>query len=70
MITPDDLRILIEFEDELVRSGNFSCLFPTMDSHKYMKYFDTTRYYNILLIEWLIKYNNNKEKGMQMIYFK
>ena len=63
VITPDDLRILIEFEDEVARCGNFTCLFPTVDSNKYMKFFESTRYYNVLLIEWILKYGNCREKG-------
>jgi hypothetical protein len=63
VLTPDDLRILIESEDEFARHGNFVCVFPTSDSYKYLKFFETTRYYNILLTEWLHKYRNNRSKG-------
>lgn len=67
VLTPDDLRVLIEFEDELARCGQFSCIFPSHDSIKYLKLFETTRYYNILLHEWLCKYHLNKDKRISII---
>lgn len=67
VLTPDDLRILIESEDELARSGQFERIFPAKDTRKYMKLFDTTRYYNLLLQEWIAKYGNNREKGINFI---
>ena len=39
VITPDDLRILIETEDEYARRGNFIRIFPSSNSKNYMKYF-------------------------------
>jgi hypothetical protein len=64
-LTPDDLRMLIETEDEYARRGNFARVFPTTDSKRYLKFFETTRYYNILLNEWLTRYGqNNRERGI------
>ena len=65
-MTPDDLRILIESEDENVRKGNFIRVFPTVNSKKYLKFFETPRYYNILLCEWLSKYRHSHDKGNKM----
>ena len=67
MITADDLRVLIEYEDELTRCGNFVCIFPNLESHKYFKFFETIRYYNILLQEWINNFHKNKNKGKKLI---
>ncbi len=70
VITPDDLRILIETEDEFSRRGSFERIFPTNQTRKYLKYFETPRYYNILLNEWITKYHRLEERGKQMFEFK
>jgi len=62
-LTPDDLRMLIETEDEYVRRGNFIRVFPNVNSKKYLKFFETPRYYNLLLSEWILKYRNSHDKG-------
>lgn len=62
-MTPDDIRVLIETEDENNRRGNFTRIFPNHNSKQYLKYFETTRYYNILNIEWIARHKNNPEKG-------
>ena len=68
LLTPDDLRILIETEDEFNKCGNFTRVFPSLQSKKYLKIFDTKRYYNLLLHEWITKYSNCKEKGKFYIW--
>ena len=60
-ITPDDLRILIETEDEYARRGNFERIFPS--DKNYCKYFQTPRYYNILLKKWIDEYKDKKTEG-------
>ena len=67
MFTPDDLRVLIETEDENNRRGHFTRIFPSYNSRQYLKYFDTIRYYNILVIEWIIKYKSNHDKGLALL---
>ena len=69
VITPDDLRILIETEDEYARRGNFIRIFPSSNSKNYMKYFEMQRYYNILVTEWVDKYRRNRDKGLQLNSF-
>lgn len=60
-LTPDDVRTLIETEDEFSRRGNFTRVFPSVSSSDiYMKYFDERRYYNILVHVWLQKYQKGK----------
>jgi len=55
-LTPDDVRFLIRAEDELAQAAHFTRIFPTRDTHKYFKYFDTPRYYNLLFDAWETKY--------------
>ncbi|UYV61552.1 TTLL4 [Cordylochernes scorpioides] len=51
-LTPDDVRILMEGEDEYQRRGSFIRVFPTPTSHSYHQYFDCLHYYNRLLDAW------------------
>jgi tubulin polyglutamylase TTLL4 len=68
-LTDDDIRQLIESEDELSRSGSFNRVFPSLNSHDYLKYFDFVYYHNILLDSWEQKYYNNREEGLKTIFF-
>ncbi|KAJ7318897.1 Tubulin polyglutamylase ttll4 [Desmophyllum pertusum] len=56
IMTPDDIRMLIETEDENSRRGCFQRVFPSLSSNKYLRFFESQRYYNILLDEWTRKY--------------
>ncbi|CAF3852147.1 unnamed protein product [Rotaria magnacalcarata] len=67
VLTPDDLRILIESEDEYSRRGSFERIFPTNQTRKYLKYFETPRYYNLLLNEWISKYSRMEERGVALL---
>ncbi|UJR26634.1 hypothetical protein I4U23_007952 [Adineta vaga] len=67
VLTPDDLRILIETEDEFARRGSFERIFPTNQTRKYLKYFETPRYYNLLLNEWITKYTRNEDRGISLL---
>jgi tubulin polyglutamylase TTLL4 len=69
VLTPDDLRILIETEDENVRRGNFIRVFPSVNSKKYLKFFETSRYYNLLLSEWILKYRNSHDKAISILNY-
>lgn len=62
-ITPDDLRLLCESIDEDSRKGNFQRLFPTPQTHRYLRFFDQPRYYNLLLDQWVLRYNHMEERG-------
>ena len=56
VLTPNDIRILMEVEDELSRSGGFTRIFPTSFSKSYMDFFEVPRYYNLLVDEWTKRY--------------
>ncbi|XP_038076530.1 tubulin polyglutamylase TTLL4-like isoform X2 [Patiria miniata] len=66
-LTPDDLRILTEAEDEYSRCGGFERIFPSPTSHKYARFFENPRYYNILLDEWVRKYHRQHAKGLSLL---
>lgn len=64
-LTPDDVRHLITYEDELTQLDRFEKIFPTVDSHRYSQYFDVPRYYNMLLDAWETKYSDgSREEGI------
>jgi hypothetical protein len=67
-LTDDDIRQLIESEDELSRCGSFNRVFPSLKSRDYLKYFDFVNYYNILLDNWEQKYYNNREEGLKTVF--
>ncbi|KYN42127.1 Tubulin polyglutamylase TTLL4 [Trachymyrmex septentrionalis] len=66
-LTPDDVRHLIMYEDELTQLGNFEKIFPTATSHQYLQYFDVPRYYNMLFDAWETKYGDNREEGISRL---
>ncbi|CAF0936843.1 unnamed protein product [Didymodactylos carnosus] len=67
MFTPDDIRLLTETEDEYARRGSFERIYPTHQTRKYLKYFETPRYYNLLLNEWITKYYRLEERGISLL---
>ncbi len=62
-ITPSDVRILIETEDEYDRRGSFTRLFPSPFGSAYLKYFMRIRYSDLLLNAWTTKYFNERQQG-------
>ena len=63
ILTPDDVRILMESIDEDSRKGGFIRVFPTPTTKKYLRYFEQPRYYNILLDQWVARYNRMEQRG-------
>nr|XP_009687997.1 PREDICTED: tubulin polyglutamylase TTLL4 isoform X1 [Struthio camelus australis] len=66
-LTPDDVRILVEIEDEYSRRGQFERVFPTHISMRYLRFFEQPRYFNILATQWELKYYLNKHKGLELL---
>ncbi|KAH9643985.1 hypothetical protein HF086_004246 [Spodoptera exigua] len=62
-LTPDDVRHLIQSEDELTQSGDMERIFPTPDTHKYLGFLAGPRYYNRLFDAWETRYGRNREPG-------
>ncbi|NXO04899.1 TTLL4 polyglutamylase, partial [Rhinopomastus cyanomelas] len=67
ILTPDDVRILVETEDEYSRRGQFERVFPTHISMRYLPFFEQPRYFNILVTQWELKYYLNKHKGLELL---
>ena len=63
ILTPEDIRYLVEMTDEESRRGNFERVFPTPYTHKYLRFFETARYSNLLLSAWCAKYNRMNARG-------
>lgn len=63
ILTPDDIRFLTESIDEDGRKGGFQRVFPTPSTHRYLKYFETPRYYNLLLDQWVQRFNRMEQRG-------
>uniref|UniRef100_A0AAQ6I9F6 Tubulin tyrosine ligase-like family, member 4 n=1 Tax=Anabas testudineus TaxID=64144 RepID=A0AAQ6I9F6_ANATE len=67
VLTPEDIRVLAESEDELSRRGEFERIFPSPTSSRYLRFFECPRYLNILLDQWEHKYWNNRMKGISLL---
>ncbi|XP_065215467.1 tubulin monoglutamylase TTLL4-like [Planococcus citri] len=66
-LSPSDVRMLVAYEDEQARCGSFDKIFPTRDTHKYLKYFEKIRYYDQLLDAWEHKYANNRQRAIDIL---
>ena len=62
-LTPDDIRVLVETEDENSRRGGFERVFPSPISNKYHRFFESARYNNVLVDEWVKRYHRMPSKG-------
>ncbi|XP_052804936.1 tubulin monoglutamylase TTLL4-like isoform X2 [Mya arenaria] len=67
ILTPDDVRFLTESIDEDSRKGGFQRVFPTPSTYKYLKYFETPRYYNLLLNQWVQRFNRMEQRGIGLL---
>ncbi|GLG94629.1 Tubulin polyglutamylase TTLL4 [Gryllus bimaculatus] len=68
-LTPDDVRHLIQAEDELTQAGRFIRIFPTPDTHLYLEYFESPSYYNRLFDAWETKYHMNRQEGIERLEY-
>ncbi|XP_017489518.1 PREDICTED: tubulin polyglutamylase TTLL4 isoform X1 [Rhagoletis zephyria] len=66
-LLPDDIRCLIITEDEYARCAPLERIFPTADTHTYLKFIDNPRYYNRLLDAWETRYGNFREQGIALL---
>ncbi|XP_072541768.1 tubulin monoglutamylase TTLL4 [Salminus brasiliensis] len=67
VLTPDDVRVLAESEDERCRQGEFERVFPSPASSRYLRFFEHPRYLNILLNQWEQKFCQNRGKGIELL---
>ncbi|XP_063529810.1 tubulin monoglutamylase TTLL4-like isoform X3 [Cydia strobilella] len=66
-LTPDDVRHLIQAEDELTQSQDMERIFPTKSTHHYLNYLSGPRYYNRLFDAWETRYGTNREAGLLLL---
>uniref|UniRef100_A0A671KB08 Tubulin polyglutamylase TTLL4-like n=1 Tax=Sinocyclocheilus anshuiensis TaxID=1608454 RepID=A0A671KB08_9TELE len=67
VLTPVDVRVLAESEDELSRKGDFERVFPSHASSRYLRFFEQPRYLNIVLNQWEQTYWLNRSKGINLL---
>ncbi|KAJ2954685.1 hypothetical protein O0L34_g2982 [Tuta absoluta] len=66
-LTPDDVRHLIQAEDELTQAGEMERVFPTINTHKYLNFLTGPRYYNRLFDAWETRYTANRQSGLELL---
>jgi len=66
-LTPDDVRHLVCYEDELTQMGNFQKIFPTTETYDYHQYFEAPRYYNMLFDAWETKHTADRSQGIAVL---
>ncbi|XP_013186188.2 tubulin polyglutamylase ttll-4 isoform X2 [Amyelois transitella] len=66
-LTPDDVRHLIQAEDELTQTGEMERVFPTHETHRYLGYLTGPRYYNRLFDAWESRYHANRDAGLVLL---
>ncbi|KAI6654140.1 Tubulin polyglutamylase TTLL4 isoform X4 [Oopsacas minuta] len=66
-LTPDDIRTLIDTEDELKRCEHFERIFPNDSTEKYLHFFPIQRYYNLLLNAWYKSSYGKTNRGVTFL---
>ena len=66
-LTPDDVRILIQSEEEIAQAKGFKRLLPSVEYTKYLKYLDNVSRYEMLLADWEAIYQNKREEARQLL---
>lgn len=64
VLTPEDIRVLAESENEMNRRGEFERIFPSASSSRYLRFFECPRYLNILLDQWEQKHWRDRTVGV------
>ncbi|XP_069792027.1 tubulin monoglutamylase TTLL4 isoform X2 [Narcine bancroftii] len=67
ILTPEDIQMLMESEDEYNRQGQFERIFPCLFSSRYLRFFEQPRYFNILLDLWEQKYGRSRQPGIRLL---
>ncbi|KAL3116117.1 hypothetical protein niasHT_007417 [Heterodera trifolii] len=65
-LTDADLRILVEFEDELSRRGAFVLIYPSADAHSlfFLRCMKSPLYSNLLLSKWQSLKTDERARGI------
>nr|XP_032813155.1 tubulin polyglutamylase TTLL4-like [Petromyzon marinus] len=65
-LTPGDVRVLVEAEDELRRCGRFERAFPS-PSARYLVFFAQQRYHDLLLHRWALAHPPGTTAGIDLL---
>lgn len=67
-LTPDDVRVLVQSEDELCRRGAFQRVFPAPPHRlRHQGSPHQRRYYNLLLAAWERRFSHQRHKGIERL---
>lgn len=66
-LTSDDVRCLINTEDELARCAPLERIFPAPNTHPYLEFTENPRYYNRLLDAWETKYSKKRPEAISVL---
>lgn len=66
-LTADDVRCLINTEDELSRCAPLERIFPAPNTHAYLEFTENPRYYNRLLDAWETKYSKKRGEAISLL---
>uniref|UniRef100_A0A2A4K4M1 Tubulin polyglutamylase TTLL4-like n=1 Tax=Heliothis virescens TaxID=7102 RepID=A0A2A4K4M1_HELVI len=66
-LTPDDVRHLVQAEDELTQAADMERIFPAPHTHRYLAFLAGPRYYNRLFDAWETRYGKNREPGLELL---
>ncbi|XP_045454529.1 tubulin monoglutamylase TTLL4-like [Melitaea cinxia] len=67
-LTPDDVRHLLQAEDELAAArGALQRVFPAPHAHRYLRYLAGPRYYNRLFDAWETRYQHDRQPGIDLL---
>lgn len=66
-LTPDDVRHLVQAEDELAGAMHVERVFPAARAHRYLRYLAGPRYYNRLFDAWETRYERDRRPGIELL---
>jgi len=66
-LTPRDVRILVQAEEELSQTKMFQRIWPTNSTHHYFKYFESLPYSEKLMDSYENLYGNNRRMGQALL---
>jgi len=69
-LTPRDLRLLVRAEEELEQCNNFTRIFPSAESSKFLKYITPLSYSDYLLDGWERRYGDHRDRGREVLRSK
>ena len=66
-LTPCDVRVLLQSEEELSQTETFERIFPTEATSHYLQFTSCSNYYDNLLSSWEQKYGGAREEGISIL---